>query len=356
MESIQTQFDFANGNYILGIQGPEKKIKELWSRNFEAQSDPFVYEGILYVCEDHTFYAIEPKTGSTIWKFKIPGRVTIPVFYNDLLIFGGYYIDNHVYALDKNSGKEIWKYKTGSSTAPVKRTPVIEDNLLYVSAGKTIHCLSIMTGKKLWSFNLKKKTGNTNMVIASGKIYAVTQEATGKEELQCIDGEKKELVWKIKVPGLWSNLICAEGYLFYLNTSAELCEVNLATGKLEKSKIVDLTNRITNGSLNYYNGILIITVSNYILGLNLITNPWSWQWNFKVKAEIGRPIIAQDKIYFATMGDGIYALNANSGQELFHQESEVRSGLACGIYDSKIFVAGSMSEKELTAYTQLEYK
>lgn len=179
----------------------------------------------------------------------------------------------------------------------------------------------------------------------------MTQEAAGKEELQCIDIHKKELVWKIKTPNLWSNLICAEEYLFYLNTEAELCEVNLANGKTEKSKIVNLTNRVTNGSLNYNSGILIITVANYMLGLNLTTNPWSWQWNFKAKAEIGRPVIAKNKIYFATMGDGIYALEANSGQELFHKESDVRSGLACGIYDSKIFVAGSMIEKELTAYT-----
>lgn len=353
MESIQKQFDLTNGNYIIDVQGPEKRLKELWKRNFEAKSAPFVYEGILYTCEDQTLYAIDSKTGNSIWEITIPGRATIPVFYNDLLIFGGNYIDSHVYALDKNSGKEIWRYRTGPSTAPVKIAPIIADDLLYVSAGKTIHCISVLTGKKQWTFGLKKKSGNTNMVIASGKIYAATQEASGKEELQCIDSEKKELLWKIKTPGLWSNLICAEEYLFYLNTSAELCEVNLITGKVEQSKIANLTNRITNGSLNYNNGILIITVASYILGLNLTTNPWSWQWNFMAKADIGRPVIAQDKIYFATMGNGIYAIDANSGQEIFHKESEVRSGLACGIDDSIIFVAGSMSEKELTAYAQL---
>jgi outer membrane protein assembly factor BamB len=349
MESTQKQFDLANGNYVLGIKGPEKKIKQLWNRNFEAESDPFIYEGILYICEDHTFYAINLQTGSTIWEFKIPGRATIPVFYNNLLIFGGHYIDSHVYALDKNLGQEIWKYKTGPSTAPVKKTPVINNELLYVSAGKTIHCLSL-TGKKQWSFNLKKRTGNTNIVIAEGKIYAVTQEAVGKEELQCIDSEKKELIWKIKTPNLWSNLLYLNDCLYYLTPEAELCEVNVTSGKLEKSKIVNLTNRVTNGSLNYYNGILFITIGSYFFTLNLTTNPWSWQWNFKAMAKIGRPVIAQDKIYFSTMGDGIYALDANSGQELFHKESDVRSDMACGIYDSKIFVAGSMSEKELTVY------
>ena len=32
MKSTQKQFDLENGNYILGIQGPDKKIKELWKR------------------------------------------------------------------------------------------------------------------------------------------------------------------------------------------------------------------------------------------------------------------------------------------------------------------------------------
>jgi outer membrane protein assembly factor BamB len=352
MESIQKQFDHANGNYILDVHAPEKRLKELWKRDFDAQSAPFVYEGILYLSEDHTFYAIDPVTGNTIWEFKTPGRTTSPVFHNELVIFGGYYIDSHVYALDKNSGKEIWKYRTGASTAPVKRTPIVQDDLLYLTAGKSIHCISVVKGKKQWTFGLKKKSGNTNMVLASGKVYAVTQEAAGKEELQCIDSHKKELVWKIKTPNLWSNLICAEEYLFYLNTNAELCEVNLVTGEIVKSKITDFTSRMTNGSLNYNNGILIMTAANYIFGLNLNTNPWSWKWNFKTKADIGRAVIAKDKIYFATMGDGIYALDANSGQELFHKESDVRSGLACGIYDSKIYVAGSMNEKELTAYAE----
>ena len=350
MKRTQIQFDLPNGNYILDIQGPKKGLKKLWNRSFEAESAPFVYENVLYICEDYSFHAIDPETGQDIWKFETPGRATIPVFYEDILIFGGYYLDSHVYALNKNSGKEIWKYKAGPSTAPVKKTPVINNDSLYVSAGKTIHCLSILTGKKQWTFDLKKKTGNTNMVTVSGNIYAVTQDAIGKEELQCINSQSKELLWKIKTPNLWSNLICAEGYLFYLNTEAELCEVNMNTGETIKSKIKNFSNRITNGALTYSNGILNIVAGNYILGLNITTNPWSWQWNFKTKADIGRPVITDSGIYFATMGDGIYALDLNTGKQLFHKNSEVRSGLVCGISDSQIFVAGSMSEKELIAY------
>lgn len=352
MESTQKQFDLEKGNYILDIQGPKRNPKELWSRNFEAESEPFVYDGVLYICENETFYAIDPMSGKDIWEFKIPGQATMPVFYEDLLIFGGYYIDSHVYALDKKSGKQIWKYRTGPSTAPVKKTPVINNDLLYLSAGKTIHCLAILTGKKQWTFDLKKKTGNTNIIIASDRIYVSTQEAIGKEEIQCIVCSRKELLWKIKTPNLCSNIIYVEGNLFYLNTNAELCQVNTTSGEITILKILsfELTNRLTNASLTYNNGMLVLVVSSYILALNITTNPWSWQWNFKTKAVIGRPVISKEVIYFTTMGDGIYALHINTGKELFHKGSEVRSGLSTGLYDSTIFIAGSMTEKKLTAY------
>lgn len=274
----------------------------------------------------------------------------MPVFYENILIFGGHYLDNYIYALNKDTGKEIWKYYTGAYAASVNNSPVIHNDLIYALAGKLIHCLSL-SGKKQWSFGLKKKVGYVNLVIDSDKIYAVTNEGMHKQELHCVDINKKELLWKIKTPNLGSNLLKIQDHLFYLNREAELCQVNLATQEIIKSKIINYENKIFSFYLAYHDGIMVIVVGYYILGLNIHTNPWSWQWNFHSSGVIGTPVIADNCIYFSTSRDGVYALDLHTGKQLLHTKSEVRSRFSCGVYDSKIFVAGSSNEHELTAYT-----
>ena len=335
------------------IKGPKKSLKQYWNiSNFAATSAPHVFDDVVYISADESFYALDANTGNTIWVYKIPGQATTPVFYKNMLIFGGNYLDSHVYAVDKNSGEHIWKYRAGPLAASVKRTPVIYNDSLYLLAGKTIHCLSLLTGKKEWTFDLKKKAGLTNLVIASGQLYAATQAAIGKEELNCVDISLKESQWKIKSPNLKSELVCTDTALFYLNTDAELCEVNLLNGELQKAKILELTSRETNFYLAHIEGLLVIVIGHHMLALNLSATPRIWQWTFRSRAVVGKPVITNEAVYFATKGDGIYALDLQSGKQLFHTASEVRSGLACGIGEDKIFVAGSMSEKELTAYRE----
>lgn len=349
MDSIQKQFDFANGNYILNATGPNKSIQILWEINLKCESAPFLYDDILYICENQRFHALYAQTGQNIWHYDTPGRTTIPVFYDKLLIVGGNYIDNYVYALNKDTGEEIWEYYTGTYAASVQTPPVIHNNFIYALAGKSIHCLSL-TGKKQWRFNLKKKTGLINLIVDSNNIYAVTDEGYDKQELYSIDITKRELSWKIKTPDLASNLLKINYYLFYLNRKAELCQVNTLTQDVTVSKILEKENRARNLYLSYHNGIMVIVIDYYIFGLNITTSSWSWQWHFHSSAAIGRPVITEDSIYFATSGNGVISLDLYTGKPLFHKKSDTRSTYSCGIGGSKIFVAGSMNEYVLTAY------
>jgi outer membrane protein assembly factor BamB len=317
----------------------------------ECQSEPFLYDGILYIAVNGSFNAIDPSTGEDIWKYAIPGKATLPVFYEDMLIFGGHYIDNYIYALNKDTGKEIWTYYTGIYAASVKRPPVIHNDLIYALAGKSIHCISLM-GKKQWTFNLKKKIGNANLVLDSDRIFAVTDEGVDKQVIHCVDIAKKELLWRIKAPYLGSNLLKIQDQLYYLNRDAELCQVNTVTEEVTKTKVIQKNNRSQNLHLSYHDGIIVIVVDYTLLALNIATSSWSWKWNFKSSGFIGHPVIADNSIYFATCWNGVYGLDFYTGKELFHKKSDVRSEYACGIFESNIVVAGSMNEHELTAYEE----
>ena len=351
MGTTQKQFDHANGNYILDIHGPKKALKKLWNiSNFEASAAPLVYEGILYISKSGSFYAMNPETGNIIWEYIIPREATMPVFFENILIFGGKSLDNHVYAIDKNSGQELWKYRTSTENATVQNVPVIFDDSVYLLAGKRIHCLDFRTGKKQWSFDLKKRTGYKNLIITSDRIYAVTDEGYDKQELHCVDNNKQELLWKIKTPNLGSNLLHIEGHLFYLNKDAELVNINLETREIVKSKIVELKFRTHELHLSYYQGIMIIVIGSGIYGLNMMTNPWSWQWTFYAGSDIGKSVLSDNMIYFSSIWNGVYGLDFYTGKQILHIKSDVRSSLVCGVHDAAIFVAGSMNEYELTAY------
>jgi len=335
----------------MDIEGPKKSLKQLWKINdFEAKSAPFVYDGILYISTKGTLLAINAEIGSNLWEYEIPGKATIPVFKNDQLFFGGNDIDNYLYALDRNSGKEIWKYRSGSHNSPIHRTPIVNKDSLIFLAGKTIHNVDIITGKAQWRFNLKKRVAYYSIAFANNKIYVVTSEGYDKQILHCIDFEKRELLWKIKVPKIGSDPVYANGILYFLNRDAELCEVNPETGALKKSKIIDQKKEARSLYLTYSDGVLFLVCDYNILALNLSSK--TWLWNFHSSTIIGRPVITKDIVYFGSMGNGIFALDIKSGKKIFNEVSEVRSKFACGLYNHKLFYAGSMNEHQLIAYSE----
>ncbi|NHN27594.1 PQQ-binding-like beta-propeller repeat protein [Flavobacterium jejuense] len=337
------------------LRHQKKKLKKNWTKtNFEAIADPFIYEGILYTATNGSFYAINPETGDFIWEYKIPGKATLPIFNNNYIIFGGYYIDCTLYALDKNTGKEIWTCRLGPNSASVLAEPICLNNLIYVFTGKTIYSISLENGKKTNSFKLKKKGARINIIIEDNKLYATTRNQLGKEEIECIDLQANELLWQIKTPNIGSNLIYCNQHLYYLNTNTELCEINPITGEMNSSKIVEVKNRVTNLHLCYNGTALYLCIGYHIIAFNITTSPWSLLWNFHSNATIGKMVVTKEVVYFATMGNGFFGLNTTTGKELFHENSEVRTKFSCAISPNKIIVAGSMSELELTAYSEKE--
>lgn len=342
--SLLNQYCFNKGNYYLNIEGPTKLPKQVWKlSNFQAESAPLFYDGILYICTDNNFVAIDPENGNILWKYKIPGRATIPVFKAHQVFFGGHYIDNYVYCLNKNTGKEIWKYRTGTSHSGVSRNPIISNDSLILAAGKTIHFLDIITGKKRESINLKKKIEYRALVITKERGYIVT-----KGHLHSIDLDLMKELWKTKISNNISDPIYIDNNLYFIDGKGYFCHVNQQTGELFKTKVLDLKRVTFNIFLAHHNGILLMVYDYYILALDLKSN--TWLWNKHISGQIGKPIVTNSMVYFGSMWCGVFGLDLKTGKEKFNIKSDVRSKFACSIGSNKLFYAGSMNEYELTAY------
>jgi outer membrane protein assembly factor BamB len=131
---------------------------------------------------DHSFRAIDLKSGKEIWNFnELNGPVVSkPLLYEGKIIFGAW--DKNIYALDEANGKLLWTWNNGSPVinySPASCIPVAWDGVVYVVApDRYISAIDANSGKTLWRNNeaaVRESIG----ISEDGKfIYGKTMQDT----------------------------------------------------------------------------------------------------------------------------------------------------------------------------------
>jgi len=122
-------------------------------------ASPVIAGGRVFVgSQDGNFYAIDLKTGASIWTFKAEGPIIAPAaVLGDRVFFGDTY--GFVYALGAADGKEAWRFETegkiegGINTLTLDGQP---DRIFVGSHDFFLYCLNAASGEVLW----KHETGN----------------------------------------------------------------------------------------------------------------------------------------------------------------------------------------------------
>lgn len=125
-------------------------------------SSPLIVNNrIFFGSVDSTFYALDAKTGWTIWRFRMgKGSVSSPCSVDNLLFFGS--ADGNIYCLDGGNGREVWRYKTDHQ---VSGSPVIyRDNLICGSADGILYCLEFRSGRMRWKYPTRGPITGTPIV------------------------------------------------------------------------------------------------------------------------------------------------------------------------------------------------
>src|SRR5206468_11301279 len=100
-----------------------KNLVPVWNYSFAddraEESQPLVYQGVLYVRTHAATMAVDAKSGKQIWKTKVeyppetPRIVCCGIINRGAAIYDGKLfrttLDANVVALDAKSGKEIWR-------------------------------------------------------------------------------------------------------------------------------------------------------------------------------------------------------------------------------------------------------
>ena len=124
-----------------------KNLVPVWNYSLAddraEESQPIVYQGVLYVTTHSATMAVDVKTGKQIWKTKVeyppetPRIVCCGIINRGAAIHEGKLfrttLDAHVIALDAKTGKELWRQKAADIKEGYSMTvaPLVADGVVH---------------------------------------------------------------------------------------------------------------------------------------------------------------------------------------------------------------------------------
>ena len=150
-----------------------KNLVPVWNYSLAddraEESQPIVYQGVLYVTTHNATMAVDVKTGKQIWKTKVeyppetPRIVCCGIINRGVAIHDGKLfrttLDAHVIALDAKTGKELWRQKAADIKEGYSMTvaPLVADGVVITGISGAefgtrgfIDGWDPATGKHLW--------------------------------------------------------------------------------------------------------------------------------------------------------------------------------------------------------------
>jgi alcohol dehydrogenase (cytochrome c) len=150
-----------------------KNLVPVWNYSFaddrSEESQPLVFQGVIYVTTHSATMAIDAKTGKQIWKTKVeypaetPRIVCCGIINRGAALFEGKVLrttlDGNVIALDAKTGKELWRQKAADIKEGYSMTvaPLVADGVVLTGISGAefgtrgfIDGWDPATGKHLW--------------------------------------------------------------------------------------------------------------------------------------------------------------------------------------------------------------
>ncbi len=129
----------------------------LWNYTAEGEiSSPVVSNGIVYINNKSTLYALNETNGDKIWQANDYSG-TLPVISKGVLYAGsfrneltddGFVPRYDMNALNAGNGERLWNYSTEFWVS----TPAVSGDRVFFSADTNIYALNANTGEKIWNY------------------------------------------------------------------------------------------------------------------------------------------------------------------------------------------------------------
>jgi outer membrane protein assembly factor BamB len=300
--------------------------KILWDFNvgdIDALAEPVLTEERVIVgTMEGYLYALQLKGGNVqqriAWNFRTEGSVNTQVAVDEGRVYFGAN-GGSVYCLDEATGRKIWQTRMTTVEPGARKhfsTPMVVDGKVYVgAANRRFYCLDAQTGDVLWEYEVEDWIRSRPVVTAEG-VYAAT--VNGK--LYCFSKTGK-LQWiKVVSPHpIYADLTAAGDRLLLTDSNLYLYCMS-PDGELAWRKSV----------LNCF----------YKDGERIFTDQLSGGTYYQSK-----PTAYQGKIYFGNPAGFLYAVDAESGREVWKFEMGAAISVGPAIVDGKVYAGQQGGER-----------
>ncbi len=270
---------------------PEENAKTMFYAPVAMDGDQQVIVGDY----TKTLYSIDPKNGSTKWRFTQAGDRYIGAA---LVTSDSIYIPNadySLYALDL-TGMLKWKFETGQV---VWATPVTDGEVVYFnSLDHFTYALKAGDGSLVWKTDLQGPT-ISSPVLGDGKIYTGMLD-NGLVAMELATGK---VLWETPTEdGVYGTPVLKDGKLLLADLSGNIYSMDAETGAIDwKIKPGGL---IASSPALFDNGVVFTTEIGEVIAVDFTG---TILWNRQITGELNSsPVVANGMILVAAFqGDNL---------------------------------------------------
>jgi outer membrane protein assembly factor BamB len=206
-EGVLTAVDFATGKKIWQVPAHQKfHSPKGW---FGSAGSPVVDGGKVLVnvgAQDAGIVAFDAATGNVVWKvtsdeasYSSPMVATIGGARHALFLTRSEFVD-----LDPATGKIRFTmpFKSRSSASVVAATPLVEGNLVFISASYGLGAALLewngSTFKKVWANDESMSNHYSTCVFRDGFLYGFHGRQEEGQELHAVDLKSGKIMWSVE--------------------------------------------------------------------------------------------------------------------------------------------------------------
>jgi outer membrane protein assembly factor BamB len=226
---------------IVAIRARDGKV--LWRKSIGSpgsESSPLIVgDKLIFGCQCGSVYALNPKTGATLWETETAGEVKGAVAFHDGVVFGSNYggeffaidasdgsfewrtpiiggafgrgggaystpavafgrvyvgaFDGRVYSLDEDTGAVAWTFSTGAEVYP---GPVVADvrgappSVYIGSADGKAYAINAQSGNLIWQRDLGAQITGSGVLVGTTVYFSRNDETGGTVGFEAATGKQ----------------------------------------------------------------------------------------------------------------------------------------------------------------------
>jgi len=328
--------------------GVPKATGHYWTYDADVpvQSSPALYGQFVLVGIGNDLYAIDSTTGTQVWvattQGAIDGSPTVALLATGetasraVVFFGSR--DGFVYARDVLRGAPAMPpFRTGGQ---VVSSPLVVGGVVYVGAtdGK-LYALDATTGSERWPAFVTDAEIRASPAFADGTIYVASMDG----RLYAIDSTTgtQKCATSGAIGPLSATPVVVGDTVLIGSSAQDLWEFDAtdcrlsSTGTYRTGTPVDVAPAVSDG-------IVYIPSDRRVLAIELGTNQDVWVFDGAQAPIRSSPVVASGVMYVGSDDGRMYAVDLETGDELWRWETDGRVRSSPAIADGAIFF-GSFS-------------